>query len=464
VLLGHDADDGDAQPPEPFEPNEETIERLSEMGFSRDNAIDALETVESNNVELAMEYLLAHPPSSPGTLERRRAQREQRRQRQQTQNRQRGSGTGDSQPVSEPNNGGGVSTQSTNDNGDDAPTSKPVENKDTEKEVEEQSALEVKQYADTMRHSFIKICLDIIEGSNDPNTHPGTVESSEYLNGSKVGEGDSEGVTIIMTNFLLQMCKRSDDDASKIALSMLHRLKESILIQSKEHCEVKEGCDTKFAAVAHAAVIMMRTIPKLRPLLLREGVVICLLHCVRNITTSPALRDGKSKMIWPKWLAPTLLLLEVMAQPTSVSLEDDKEADSDDHKKKGEFTKVLSEHKKQTSMLSKASKQLITTLQKEDAKKKKKEKKNKQSNGEKNDDEGALPIQIPPFFPLILYEHAEQCMIMCLQLLGLRLKKASTTEDVLPPPGIVNSILVLLIRVVHSHKTASLCLQMGGAD
>ena len=48
VLLGHDADDGDAQPPEPFEPNDETIERLSEMGFSRDNAIDALETVESS--------------------------------------------------------------------------------------------------------------------------------------------------------------------------------------------------------------------------------------------------------------------------------------------------------------------------------------------------------------------------------------------------------------------------------
>ena len=370
--------------------------------------------------------------------------------------------------MSEPNNSGGVSTQSsnslpTNDNSDDAPTSKPAENKDTEKEEEEQSALEVKEYADTMRQSFTKICLDIIEGSIDPNTHPGTVESSEYLNWSKVGEGDSEGVTIIMSNFLLQMCKRSDDDASKIALAILHRLKESIFIQSKEHCEVKEGCEAKFAAVAHAAVIVMRTIPKLRPLLLREGVVICLLHCVRNITTSPALRDGKSKMIWPKWLAPTLLLLEVMAQPTSVSLEDDKGADSDDHKKKGEFTKVLSEHKKQTSMLSKASKQLITTLQKEDTKKKK-EKKNKQSNGEKNDDEGALPIQIPPFLPLILYEHAEQCMIMCLQLLGLRLKKASTTEDVLPPPGIVNSILVLLIRVVHSHKTASLCLQMGGAD
>jgi hypothetical protein len=48
VLLGQNADEFDLEPSGLFEPSEETIERLSEMGFSRDNAIDALETVESS--------------------------------------------------------------------------------------------------------------------------------------------------------------------------------------------------------------------------------------------------------------------------------------------------------------------------------------------------------------------------------------------------------------------------------
>lgn len=405
------------------------------------------------------------------SLERRRAAREQRRQRQQSQNRSQEQASGDTDSVPT-NSTGDTPNQSsdthTKDNNDGKSKPESHERKETEREIEEKSALEAKEYAGKMRQSFIKICLDIIEGSNDCDQYPGAVESAEYIDGgNNIGEGDSEGVTVIISNFLLTMCKRGEDIATKIALYLIRRLKESIVIKSKDHCEVKEGCETKFAAIAHACVIVMRTMPTLRPFLLREGAVICLLHCVRNVTTSPALRDGKSQMIWPRWLAPTLLLLEVMAQCTSVSLEDVagvKDSESDDNKKKGEFSKVLSEHKKQTSMLTKTTKQLISSLQKDSVSKKKKDKKSKQSNGDRHDDYGASYIQIPPFLPLILYEHAEQCMIMCLQLLGLRTRKSSTTEQISPPPGVVNAILALLIRVVHSQKTAALCLQMGGAD
>merc|ERR1712194_344282 len=63
----------------PFEPSEESISTLAEMGFERDHALEALETVGSNRIEVAMEYALTHPPSSPATLERRRASRERRR-------------------------------------------------------------------------------------------------------------------------------------------------------------------------------------------------------------------------------------------------------------------------------------------------------------------------------------------------------------------------------------------------
>jgi hypothetical protein len=58
VLLGRSTGEGDVGPSEPFEPSEETIERLSEMGFSRDNAIDALETVESSESPCSVSILL----------------------------------------------------------------------------------------------------------------------------------------------------------------------------------------------------------------------------------------------------------------------------------------------------------------------------------------------------------------------------------------------------------------------
>lgn len=55
VLLGQNDDDGDAEPAEPFSPSEDSIERLLEMGFSRDGAIDALETVESSEFPMTFQ-------------------------------------------------------------------------------------------------------------------------------------------------------------------------------------------------------------------------------------------------------------------------------------------------------------------------------------------------------------------------------------------------------------------------
>jgi hypothetical protein len=49
--------------------------QLSEMGFGRDHAVEALENVGSNRVDVAMEYALLHPPSSPATLEQTRERR-----------------------------------------------------------------------------------------------------------------------------------------------------------------------------------------------------------------------------------------------------------------------------------------------------------------------------------------------------------------------------------------------------
>ncbi|CAM9533763.1 unnamed protein product, partial [Chrysoparadoxa australica] len=52
----------EAAPPAPFVPDESTIARLQDMGFSRAHVMQALTETESNRPEVAMEFLLTHPP------------------------------------------------------------------------------------------------------------------------------------------------------------------------------------------------------------------------------------------------------------------------------------------------------------------------------------------------------------------------------------------------------------------
>lgn len=65
-------------------------------------------------------------------------------------------------------------------------------------------------------------------------------------------------------------------------------------------------------------------------------------------------------------------------------------------------------------------------------------------------------------------ESAEACMMLCLQLLGLKLKKGAIDkahlEKICPPPIIVDAILALLVRILRSRQLAASCLQLGGAD
>ena len=53
---GGDAEAEDEEPP--FEPSEEAITQLAEMGFGRDHAEEALDAVGTNRVEVAMEYMV----------------------------------------------------------------------------------------------------------------------------------------------------------------------------------------------------------------------------------------------------------------------------------------------------------------------------------------------------------------------------------------------------------------------
>jgi len=521
VLLGRPGARPIERSTEPFEPSESSIARLSEMGFTRDHAIEALESTGTNRVEIAMEYALTHPPSSPATRERRRAAREERRlQRERlisslverSSNADRNATGRESSFVNdnsapEPSSNTDEHTETNNDTqarnsiDNDVATSNAVadekEKLQEEIKMEKEMAVNAKRYLDSIKESFTRISLDIIEGSSKVEISQGVLttntETGLLHDDRGPGDGDSDGVTVVMCNFLLNLCTRYPSEIPKISNEILRRLKSNLHVESPSHCRVKVGCESSFAAVAHASVIFFRALPKSRPLILRHGLVGCLTHCVRNVTLTSALRSGKDSsphhMNWPRWLSPVLLLLEVMAQPTAVSLDEtedeDENGNSKSASKKGEFGRVLAEHKKQSAALAKATRQVFSAIHKDPTIPIKKKKGKDSEVKKKASDAGqcesielsqstskagahsAMVSSIPPYLPLILPETAEACMLLCLQLLGLRSKKCpdkALLERVCPPPTVVHAILLLLVRVLHSQKLVLTCLQMGGTD
>lgn len=172
---------------------------------------------------------------------------------------------------------------------------------------------------------------------------------------------------------------------------------------------------------------------------------------------------------------PALLLLEVMAQPTSQALDDDngEESSTPKYSKKSEYGKLLSEHrslhKKQNATVKsvfsavsgKDTSGKITPKKKKDAEPAKKPNDKKSTDaslGEESkqrvDEQGeeskqkvdaqALnpPLYVPAFLPLLHTETQEACMVMCMQLLGHKSKKGmidkAHLEKACPPPVILS--------------------------
>ncbi|KAL7543885.1 hypothetical protein ACHAXR_013277 [Thalassiosira sp. AJA248-18] len=471
---------------EPFEPSEEAISRLAEMGFGRDHALEALENVGSNRVEVAMEYALNHPPSSPGTLERRRADREQRRlERQRQIESERESSTNEDLPSQADVSSNTLGTQnnssdsnSPNNNKEEPKPKPPTEDElkaEKEKEIEEKLATEAKEYLQTMKESLCKICLNIIEGSVTGEGETGNL---------MVTDSDSQGVIVVVSNFLLDITRGYPALESNIASELLQRLKSQLDVKSPSHCRVKSGCEYSFAALAHASVVLFKSRPTVRPLVLRHGLVGMITHCVRNCTLTSAISNTMSPMVWPRWLAPALLLLEVMAQPTSITLDIEEAGQSKPANKKSEYGKVLAYRKKHTALVAKTTKSVFSTVMSKEVgkvtpKKRKEMDSKKQSDKKTSDtpvgDTGKQKAQPPPlpsiptFLPLLHSESAEACMMLCLQLLGLKKSKKGVIDKVhldkvCPPPVIVNAILVLLVRVLRSRQLAASCLAMGAPE
>ena len=551
----------------PFEPSEETITRLAEMGFDRDHALEALETMQSNRLEVAMEYCLSHPPPSPATAARRQAEREAAAASRANQGQQE-SGTnsnGDDNDASNevgsassgeaataaapaaaaavvaPKDGtgdGGASMDVDESGPKEKELSEEEKKEREEKRLNEISHARTKKCLDAMKADIIPGALRVIEGQR---SHVDQNKLSDKSRGDcdnstekaqKRSRTEDENTVLVVCQFLLDLCKSDPSQRTDVVVETLGHLKSMLAVNGKR-TTVADNKEREFASLCYATVILLRALPRARPILLQHGLVGSLMSCLRSVVAS---KTGG----WPRWVAPSVLLLDVMAQPSSASVElddddsskDDGNDDENDSKKTGgdeskkpsskaattatgirlgggddakklvpskEFTRLREEQKKKTAALSKATYQIFSAVSgspnKDNgtAKKKKADGSGGKTetgaagtstaaaaapsidgtgtsesapNGDGSKAEVSFP-SIPSYTPLLLPEAAESCMHFCLQVLRRSVnggKSAVSVQSSLPPSDVVQAVLLLLSRVLRSHKVASQCLKSGGAE
>jgi len=541
----------------PFEPSEETVTRLSEMGFDRDHALEALENMQSNRLEVAMEYCLSHPPPSPPTAARRQAAREAAAASRGNQDQDVGTnanadGNNASNQADSGSSGEAASAAvASGDGTGDDDVSMAVgdldekkhelseeEKKDQEgKRLKEISHARAKKCLDSIQSDIIPGALRVIKGqrSHIDESKLSEIEGRGTEEGNEVTEKalkrsrmEDENTVLVVCQFLLDLCKSDPSQRTKIVIETLNDLKSMLVVNGKR-TTVADNKERDFAALCYAAVIFLRALPRTRPLLLQNGLVSSILSCLRSVVVS---KTGG----WPRWVVPSILLLDVMAQPSSAPIEIDgddhtdnktdndankpdddgnnkppskveareaKSGDGDDTKKlvpSKEFTRLRDEQKKRSAELSKATYQIFTALNgspitDDGTAKKRKEKaggSGEKTGGSAASDSGATPAvksdakrssesgqngkespaessfpTIPSYIPLLLPEAAESCMYFCLQVLRRSAnagKSGSAAQSSLPPSDVVQAVLLLLSRVLRSHKVASQCLKSGGAE
>ena len=263
---------------DPFEPSEEAITQLMEMGFSRDHALEALEETGSNQVEVAMEYALTHPPPSPATAERRRIRREARaaaaavarlRSRRETEER-----NSQNEEVSESQDNvslldtaeseqessrlGGVG-----DNG-----TKPKPNLDIEEDAQHPQR---KELHDSLYAQVSKMIFFLVEGVWGEFQR--RTDDSDFS-----GQKEGEGIVVVLASFFLdKIAKSYPEGVSRFFWDLLSRLhshfKASKIIPNHE---------VQVASLCHFLTITLRALPLMRQLVLRKGLCSTLVKSLKH--------------------------------------------------------------------------------------------------------------------------------------------------------------------------------------
>jgi E3 ubiquitin-protein ligase HUWE1 len=465
ILAGFRAATSGTNTNDDFEPSEEAISRLVEMGFSRDHAWDAIDRTRSNRLEIAMEYALSNAPASAESIQRRRAERERRRRQRREQQResaQMDSETGDdSQPdANHQSDQNAVSMEV-----DQAASS--GDSKDETNRSREESIEMVSTRMNSWKIESSRVACNIL---SDRGSGLSVSESD--------GDGESEALTTVISSFLLELCQRYPHVRDEIAGEIFSRIK--CQMEKKREGETSFWCvipgrESSIASLCHCAVLFIRALPKVRTLMLQKGVVSSIISIIEKHFSQPSLKNVSEVKKWPIWLSSTLLILDIMAQPivafpaTKDSVETANVGGEDFDV---EFHQVKKDHEKQTNDLSALAYQLFSALSKggqiNDSSSKAKNHVGPMLHGNargeetasKNEEDASAPLKsemifeaVPAYFPLIPSQSLQACTNICLNLLG--------DESTFIPPGVMHAILLLLMRLLRNPKTSAYCLKAG---
>ncbi|KAG7352855.1 HECT-domain ubiquitin-transferase [Nitzschia inconspicua] len=436
---------------EDFEPSEEAIARLMEMGFSRDHAWEAIDSVGSNRVEIAAEYALAHPASSPTTIELRRNERAARRRRLEEQHESVNQevGTGEGSPASN------IVATSEFMNEDQLPTDKDTP-KDTTIEM-------VSSRVDSWKVQGPKVVCEIL------------LSIQPDASASENGDAENEALAVVLSSFILDMYQRYPDSQKEIVKSLLIQVKNHLKMESEgsdSTWSVISGHDASLSSLIHCTVIVVRALPKERVLILKEELVGKIISIVSGVLKK--LRNGEVDCATrlPPWLPSSLLLLELMAQPFVAFPKKD---EPEDEIGSTEMNEVKLEHAKYMADFSCLAQALISALSKQeslvpiDAKNSAKEIEGSMLNvmqespaihtdGNSGNDKGEgtnFFSSVPPYLPLLPSRCFEMCADLCLGFLD---------ESSKLPAGVAHATLLLLMRLIRNTRMSTYCLNSGAGE
>ena len=413
-----------------FNPNEDTIRRMINLGFTRNQALNAMESSQSNVVEVAMEYALTHPPSNNDST--------------------RGSSSSSSNEVPDSQNSESIENIITGQKLSFSEKKKLAEN-----QFDKQNISLLQDRLKMLKNGIVKIALDIIEGQTYLSQNCENKDEKTFVT-------DAEVTNLLVGNFLLDFYEKYHLERLEMINHVLDRMKVHFIADAKGNHKVKDGSENSLASICHILVLFARALPIVRTSILKRNVLSSISQCVRSFSSNIKHSKLLDQKMWPCWLAPCLLLVDIMAEPMTLEKDDNVVETSESSTK--DYERVLIEHRKQQSILSKTSKRIYLALDK--AKTKQKKKIDNTKDDPSSPDQLNLFSNIPTFAPLLTQEMAESLLISCLHILRSEQKKVEFPKlDVCYiPPSIAHSLLLILTKVLQFPKAATLFLRMGGTD
>ena len=451
---------------EQFRPSPGTIQRMIEMGFSSTHAQQAVESSQSNVLEVAMEYALSHPPSAEIQIN--------------------GEGASSSQHNTELVD---RSESEVNPGVDEQVESeiKCNETAVTDESQKQTKELTAEQLREATEKRFDKISLELAKGCTK-NLIDCIVNNSTSMIQGPALDLQMKASTVandfqtVVCSLLLDVCKRYPAERHRILDQAIQCIFSKLEKDAKGNHKVIAGNDQSFASICHALVLVLRAIPRLRILVLKKNVMSTLLQCLKGFCSKLKHTRDRKQSLWPSWLTPCILMFDIMAEPMSLD-EDEDSTDKDSSNSRTDWNRVCAEHKRQQLTLTKVSKRISSAIDKTKTSiKKNKNKAGKQGNSS-NEEKTELnatntttsidssievsPLSnIPAYSPLLNQEMAESLLILILQLLRHQQGKKENIEkdDFFIPSSVMHAILLALTKILRSQKLSSTCLRLGGTE